>query len=162
MRTIGVVSDTHGNIDAVKACADLGKDVDEWYHLGDLASDADVLGTLTNKPVHFVCGNCDIIKKTPQELVIDIESSKILMLHGHKYYVEPDRFYPAFLRAEELGCNVLLFGHTHVPELSMMNGILVLNPGSPSRPRLNKRPSFALLRIDGAKVNAEIIPIKNE
>lgn len=162
MRTIGVISDTHGNADAIKACALLGKDADEWLHLGDLATDAELLESLTNKPVRYVCGNCDIIKKTPKELIIDIEDSRILMLHGHRYYVEPDCFYPAVLRAEEKECNVLLFGHTHVPELSMQSGILVLNPGSPSRPRLNYRPSFALMRIDGAKVNAEIIPIKNE
>ena len=42
-----------------------------------------------------------------------------------------------------------IFGHTHVPLLAQCGDVLVMNPGSLSRPRQpGYRPTYILLRID--------------
>jgi len=51
------------------------------------------------------------------------------------------------LAAREAGASACLFGHTHVPHKSYSEGLLVLNPGSLSRPRNGWGPSFALLTV---------------
>ena len=42
---------------------------------------------------------------------------------------------------------LLLFGHTHWAFVEVQRGILVLNPGSISRPRGRDRPTFAVIHM---------------
>ena len=51
---------------------------------------------------------------------------------------------------EEKQADVVIFGHIHVPVCVEEDGILLVNPGSPSRPR-NGVPSFGILTLEKAK-----------
>ena len=62
----------------------------------------------------------------------------------------------SFLR--ELDVNILVSGHTHRPMIKEEGEILLLNPGSPTQPRLSE-PSVMLLEIKGKEVNAEVVKI---
>ena len=46
--------------------------------------------------------------------------------------------------ARENKCDILVYGHTHVKKLEKKDNLIILNPGSPSRPR-DYAPSFAIL-----------------
>ena len=50
--------------------------------------------------------------------------------------------------AREEGCSVALYGHTHVPDVSYCKDVLVMNPGSISRPRqASGRPTYGIVTI---------------
>ena len=173
MTRIGVVSDTHGSIAALRACVSKAGAADGWFHLGDYALDALRLAELTGKPVWSVLGNCDgwlstepeenrfldKQKRAVSERVVTVENARIFLTHGHHYDVDLGPYALSY-RAEELNCQAALYGHTHRGELSAFGGLLILNPGSPSRPRGLSKPSFAVMEIDGKDVNASIITIE--
>ncbi len=48
--------------------------------------------------------------------------------------------------------DIFISGHTHVPLLMEKNGIYLLNPGSPSRPRSSLGPTAILLDKDFARL----------
>jgi putative phosphoesterase len=53
--------------------------------------------------------------------------------------------------ALEYGYDVVMYGHTHRPEIEEKNGITILNPGSLSYPRqIGRKPSYIIMEIDGA------------
>ena len=99
-------------------------------------------------------------KKTASERAVTVERARILLCHGHFYDVDMGAWTLAY-RAEELSCQAALYGHTHRGELSAYGSLLILNPGSPSRPRGMSKPSFAVLEIDGKDVNASIITLQD-
>lgn len=160
MSRIGVISDAHGDFFAVKVCVDMAGEVDSWIHLGDVVSDADYLASAARMPVYSVRGNCDAGSSVNSELIITVEGVRIMLVHGHMHGVDYPGVYAAARYAEERQCNVLLYGHTHVPDVSMYGGVLTVNPGSPSRPRMGHKPSFAVLEIENGKAKPKIITIK--
>lgn len=169
MKRIGVISDTHGSRAAIDACIAAAGEVDGWFHLGDYAGDARYLREKSGKPVYAVFGNCDGAsfssfaehvfpmpqKQITAEAVVTVEKARIFLCHGHTYDVDLAPYVLSY-RAEELNSSAALFGHTHRGELSAFGPLLVLNPGSPSRPRGAAKRSFAVLEIDGGDVNAGI------
>ena len=173
MVRIGVVSDTHGSLEAIDRCIAKAGVVSGWFHLGDFVSDAKRFAERTGLPVYSVLGNCDGTgfmeleedifpepqKRNASERVVTVEGARIFLCHGHRYDVEWGGMQLGY-RAEETGCAAALYGHTHVAELSPYGRIIRLNPGSPKSPRgFGRKPSFAVLEINGGDVNASIITI---
>ena len=160
MKLFGVLSDTHGSASAIDAALDRLSGVDAFIHLGDLVSDAEHIASRTGKPVHAVRGNCDVFSSAKgqygTELVLEEEGVRILLVHGHAHEVDAYSTYAARLRALELGCGALFYGHTHIPQLVQRDGLILLNPGSPSRPRGGSRPSCALAELDGGVLRARV------
>lgn len=148
---LGIVSDTHGSRAAIERCIAAAGDVDAWLHCGDFAADADHLpGALA------VRGNCDGGSSTPAERVVEFGGVRIFMCHGHLFDVNVDAYRVA-LRAEELGCRLALYGHTHVPAVSAHGGIVILNPGSPQRPLGGSRPSMGIVVIEDSDIKSSRI-----
>ena len=54
---------------------------------------------------------------------------------------------------------VVVFGHSHIPNLEDEDGLMLLNPGSPTDRRRRPRHTFALLRAEEGEVRAEILPL---
>ena len=169
MLKLGVISDTHGSLASIDRCISAAGAVDGWLHLGDYASDAKHIAKRTGLPVYSVLGNCDgsffnTVEEDefpkPQRLVtservVTADGARILMCHGHMYDVDIADYTLSY-RAEELNCAAALYGHTHRAELSAHGRVLMLNPGSPSRPRGGRKASFAVLEIEHGDVNASI------
>lgn len=156
---IGVISDTHGSEIAIDLGVKYAGEVDEWLHLGDFSSDTRYLSDLTGLPVTAVRGNCDGITRVPSEFVKEIGGVRIFMTHGHMYDVN-STLQRLKYRAEELDCTVALYGHTHIPCLEKHGDLLILNPGSASKPIGCKKPSVAVLTIEDGNVNADIVLFK--
>lgn len=45
------------------------------------------------------------------------------------------------------GCKAALYGHTHVRRTEEVNGVYLMNPGSPSCPRGGNMPSYGILEV---------------
>ncbi len=54
---------------------------------------------------------------------------------------------------------VVIFGHSHIPLLEDEDGLLLLNPGSPTDKRRQPEYTFALLRVEEGSVRAEILEL---
>ena len=157
MRAI-VLSDSHGDTASLeRAIAAVGeKNIDMIIHLGDIARDVDYLEMMYYpKRVASVVGNNDFMRSGDHERVIDFDGHKIFICHGHTLGVSygTERLETI---ARQKGCEAALFGHTHQPTHKKCDdGLIVLNPGSVSRPRGSK-PSFAILETEDEKLKAVI------
>lgn len=156
---IGVTADTHGDFSKIKLVLNALPDVDFWIHLGDFGSDSRLITELTGKHVEVVRGNCDATNSdNPTEKVIEYGGVKIFLTHGHLYNVNSNILSLA-LRAKELNCSVALYGHTHIPQIDMHNEVLILNPGSPTKPLSKAGKTVGLLTIENSKAKADIFKI---
>ena len=147
-----VISDTHGSTVNLERLLERFTKLDMVFHLGDVEGDEDYIQTLIYQKFHcatlFVRGNMDFMSREPSSQVVNWAGQTIFMTHGHNYGVgyEYDRLIQA---AKEAGANIAMFGHTHMPYLSREEGIMLLNPGSLSKPRQEGRePAYAILETD--------------
>lgn len=157
---IGITGDTHGSMQAMRKLLSVTPPVDLWLHTGDHAEDANLLQNLTGIKTVSVRGNCDIVAngaKVDEFLVL--EGFKLWLTHGHKYIqwnTKADLGY----WAKELDQDIVVFGHTHVPLCEYYGDALLINPGSPARPRGGSKPSFAVLTLQkGATPEVEFFQL---
>jgi putative phosphoesterase len=139
-----VISDTHGNVNRAFTAHTLSEPVDAIIHLGDGSADAELLREALDVPIINVAGNCDPESNAPRELVWECEGKRILLTHGDAYQVKSG---VAMLRqrAEEIGVDTVLFGHTHQSVLDNHAGLLLVNPGTLSN--VGHHCSYAILII---------------
>jgi phosphoesterase, MJ0936 family len=156
MKRFAVISDTHGNEYSALRAIQAAGDFDAVIHLGDYAADAETICEKLGKPLYAVLGNCDFVHPPKgdfgNEYVLEAEGARILLVHGHRHGIDVYSSFDARQRALDLHCDALLYGHTHIPEVAMKDGILVMNPGSPARPRGGSRPSCGLLIVEDGKL----------
>lgn len=152
---VGVFSDTHGDTAAARRVYDALKEADAWIFLGDGQEEADLVETLSQKPMYRVKGNCDS-GDIPKEQVITLGGARIFITHGHMYAVSLDLLRIG-LRARELDCSAALYGHTHIPNIEYMPLVQVACPGSPSAPRGGRSKSFMKLEIVNGIVNITML-----
>ena len=46
------------------------------------------------------------------------------------------------------GCDILLSGHTHVPQYDDIDGFYLINPGSTTLPRQGSHKSYCVIYVD--------------
>lgn len=144
-----IVSDTHGREGNLMTALKKVGTIDHLIHLGDVEGSEDYIRTLTDAPVDIVAGNNDYYTDLPSEMMITLGDYRVMLTHGHYYYVSrgPERLMSAAL---ENGADIVMFGHTHYPFLYREDGLTVLNPGSLSLPRQEGgEPSYIVMEIDG-------------
>ena len=140
-----VVSDTHGYTDKFDVVLEKEQPVDMLIHCGDVERDEDYIRAAAGCPVCMVAGNNDFYTDLPGQAVIDLDGYRVFITHGHGYHVS---YSPNRLVAEALHRNaqIAMYGHTHVPHLEQMEGVIVLNPGSLSYPRqAGREPSYIIM-----------------
>lgn len=157
--TITVISDTHGDFETLYRIVEQNKDCDQFIHLGDGEYEfQDIQSVFYGLPFIFIRGNNDW-GDYPQNLVTVLGGKKFYMCHGHRF--ERSRM-KEFLAATAVanGCEIALFGHTHIPYNDYENGVLLFNPGSAALPRGGNAPTYGIIEItaDG-EINAEHIVI---
>ena len=158
---IGLISDTHipdRAKEIPQKVIDTFKDVDLILHAGDLTS-MEVIEELEKiAPVMAIQGNMDRVNgiDLPKARVIKAEDLRIGLVHG-EVYPRADTQQLLYL-ARQLDADILVSGHSHQPKIEQIEGILLLNPGSPIVPRLADR-TVMLLEIHKKEVDVEIIKI---
>ncbi|MFN3329060.1 MAG: phosphodiesterase, partial [Fervidobacterium pennivorans] len=171
-----VISDTHGS---VKAWEDLSNLVDfkeftSIFHLGDVLyhgprnplPDGYDPRTLSEKlkvqNIQYIRGNCDAdvdlkvlgLEEMAKVSMEYISNFTFILVHG-EIFEENDII--AFLRGKEV--NILIYGHTHIPRMEIIEGKLVLNPGSISLPKNGTPRSFLILEIEGNLLTAKFMNV---
>ncbi|MFZ7104039.1 MAG: metallophosphoesterase family protein [Peptococcaceae bacterium] len=148
---IGVISDTH----LPKKSRGFPPEVREGLrgaaliiHAGDVVEEC-ILDELAGlAPVIAVAGNIDserIKEKYPAKRIMEIEKVKIGICHGHgKSGKTIERAFKSFAGDK---VNLIIFGHSHQPVLTEMNGVVMFNPGSPTDPRREPRPSYGMIQV---------------
>ena len=140
-----VISDSHGRNDDIEGVLKQVGDIDMMIHCGDVERGDSYIREIADCPVVMVAGNNDYYLDLPSEEEVRIGDYKVLVTHGHGYYVNSGVDY---LRehALEYGYDVVMYGHTHVPLLEQVEGVIVLNPGSLSYPRqAGREPSYIIM-----------------
>lgn len=144
-----VVSDSHGRNDVLKTIQAKYPDASLFIHCGDLEGDPlDYPGYI------FVRGNNDYFGRFENERRIPIGNHCIYVTHSHRfsYYSRSEQL---ARRAKELQCDIVCFGHTHVSYCEMVDGVLLLNPGSLSHSRDGKPCSYAILEITDDNIQVQ-------
>lgn len=154
---IGIVSDSHGSTRAIDRMLShpAAEGVTLWLHAGDITPDAEYLAMVTEgkAKVRYVAGNSDWPEPGARyDDVVEAAGHRIFLTHGHMYGV---RFTTKMLcdAAGESGCDIAVYGHTHVAEISTGH-ITVLNPGSVARPRDAMQGAFLVMDLEQGKAPA--------
>lgn len=138
-----VMSDSHGDREAVRAALEREKDAKAVIHLGDGAREAQVLSAqYPDREWHIVCGNCDIGTDAPPRKIIRSGGKTLYLTHGHAERVKSGLLTLAYT-ANEYEADAALYGHTHTAATDYHGGMLLFNPGS-----LGYGRSYGILRID--------------
>jgi len=147
---VAAISDTHlprGTRRLPDPCVAHLRDADLILHGGDLSSAAflDELRAL-GPPVRAVHGNADeaaLREALPAQLVVTAGRARIGLVHD----AGPRAGREERLAARFAGCNAVLYGHTHLPQVELRGGLWILNPGSPTERRRGPFHSMLLLEI---------------
>lgn len=142
-----IVSDTHRNNANYFKVLEM-HEPDMVIHCGDVEGSEYVINEAAGCPVHIVSGNNDFFSSLPREIEFNIGKYKCFATHGHYYHVSmgPEGLIEEALSRE---CDIVMYGHTHKPEVRRENGVIVVNPGSLSYPRQEgRRPSYIIMEID--------------
>ena len=158
-----VVSDTHVPTIAQRLPEKIleeARSCDLIIHAGDVVSEAtlDLLASL--KRVEAVRGNMDfpeLASKLPVSRVLQVGGFRVGVAHGHigKGRDTPERAASLFA-AGSVDC--VIFGHSHVRMNERREGVLLLNPGSPTAGRGGFGNSYGVLEIEGS-LEARIVQL---
>ncbi len=155
MKTVTVVSDSHGNRSALDKLNTVFAESDYIIHLGDTSSDGSYIKKQFPEKTYLLNGNCDLTKLGEKELTLEIENVKIFACHGDMYGVKSGYDRLAY-KAEEAGCSIALFGHTHRATEYEAGNVTLFNPGTLSR---YSRNTYLYLVINGNKAIGKIVEL---
>lgn len=148
MKTVGVISDTHGLLrwEAEAALAD----VDHIIHAGDIGAPQIIERLQRIAPVTVVRGNNDKdwwADRIPETAIANIEGRRLYVLHD---IADLD------LDPGAGGFSAVIAGHSHKPAIIEKDGVLFLNPGSAGPNRFKLPIAIAKLYVSSTTIRAEI------
>jgi putative phosphoesterase len=152
--TLGVISDTHGQLRA-EALALLGS-VDRILHAGDVDEHWVLERLRSLGPVTAVRGNMDRgawARALPETATITVQGFRLHLLHDvSRLDIDP--------KAD--GVAAVVYGHTHRPHNELRDGILFFNPGSAGPARYGSPVSVGRLHLGPDGVRGEIVVLGRE
>ena len=157
---VAAIADTHlprGARRIPDACLERLRAADLILHAGDLST-AQVLEELQalGPPVHAVFGNADtpeVRELLPKELVVDAGGARIGMAHvPGACEGREERLTKRFP-----GCDAVVYGHTHMPEVTREGTVWILNPGSPTERRKAPSHTMLVLEIEAGEIRPELV-----
>ena len=159
---VAVIGDTHlprGSRELPDECVQRLRAADLILHTGDHSSLAsfEALRAL-GPPVEAVFGNADepaLRELLPKEVRIEPGGVRIGMTHVPGPRVGREQR----LRARFPGCAAVLYGHTHVPQVELDEGVWILNPGSPTERRSAPVHSMLVLDVDEGEIRPELVTL---
>lgn len=102
--------------------------------------EADLLGPLGERARHSKENDPELVRwlsQQPYRIDTEIDGKKLTMFHAtpagrFEYVYEEDEGLQEF---GEIGSDIVIYGHTHMPLDRRVNGTHVINPGSAGQPR---------------------------
>lgn len=152
-----IISDTHGSHRNLDEVLEKEKEIDMLLHLGDVEDDDTYLEAALDCPVRIVAGNNDFYSDLPREEEFKIRKYRIWMLHGHMYYVSMNN-HRLKQAARERKVDIVMYGHTHRPEIDIEEDLITLNPGSLAYPRQEgRKATYIIMELDrNGKANFQL------
>lgn len=155
---LGVISDTHGLLRP--EVFDVFADVDHILHGGDIGPAALLDELQAIAPVTAVYGNTDdwsLRDRLPQVAAVQLDGFEIVVTHGDQFGTPtPQKLHAAFPQAE-----IIVFGHTHRPLLTLVDVVVtVMNPGGAGRRRFDLPASVGILELEpGIPPRGRLVPL---
>src|SRR5262245_42118160 len=158
MKRIGIISDTHGQVDSTRSAIRLleSLEVELVIHCGDIGS-TEVVRQFKPWPAHFVFGNVDedaaglrkAIKACGQTCherfgTLEVEGTKIAFLHGDDWQLLEQTIAAG-------NYHLVCHGHTHRRREERVGKTLVLNPGAIYRANPH---TFAIVDVPDLEVTS--------
>ena len=155
---LGVIADTHGLLRP--EVLDVFRDVDHILHAGDVGP-LDLLAELEAlAPVTAVYGNTDgwdVRARLPPVARVELDGFRVVVTHGDQLgSPTPEKVQAAFPDAE-----ILVYGHTHRPILTLVDVVVtVMNPGGAGPRRFDLPPSVGILELEpGIPPRGRLVPL---
>ena len=163
---VGIISDTHDNLDSAKKAAEIfrERDIKIIFHLGDFIAPF-TLKAFEGFELYGVFGNNDgekfLIKKIAEELSfkidfapfeVELEGKSFLLLHGFGSIERTLKIVNSFAASQNY--DFVIYGHTHKRDLRKKGKTMIINPGEACGYLTGKR-SIAILNIENK--NAEFV-----
>jgi uncharacterized protein len=155
---LGIISDTHGQLRP--EVFDVFSQVDHILHGGDVGP-LDLLTELEAlAPVTAVYGNVDgfdVRAHLPQVAQVELDGLMAVVTHGDQFgSPTPDQLHAAFPDAD-----IIVYGHTHRPLLTLVDKtVTVMNPGGAGPRRFGLQPSVGIMELEpGLPPRARLVPL---
>jgi uncharacterized protein len=160
-----VVADTHlkrswpGRTLSDATVAQL-RTADVVLHAGDITQPEhlELIAGLADAPVHAVLGNNDpeLVDLLPETLELELAGVRVGMIHDSG----PTRGRAERLHGRFPTCDVVVFGHSHVPwNAAGVDGQLLFNPGSPTERRQQPHRTLGVLVLGDGRVHGTSIEV---
>ena len=133
-------------------------DVDVIIHAGDFKTTETFNLLREYKSFIGVWGNND-----PEEIkallneteIVELEGYRIGIFHGHG--TKGTTIERAYSRFSDIQTDVIIFGHSHQPVITTRQGVLLLNPGSPTCKRRERWFTCIILELSASGISARLI-----
>ena len=129
-------------------------------HAGDVVT-LSVLEELRRlAPVEAVYGNMDepaLRGSLPEERVVEVGGARVAVVH----IPGPAAGREARLLARFPGCDAVVYGHTHIPQVARAgpDGVWILNPGSPTERRRGPVHSMLVLDVEDGQIRPQLVTL---
>ncbi len=162
MKTVGILSDTHGLLD--ERVLEHFQEVDEIWHAGDIGSWEVYEQLCAFKPTRAVYGNCDygdLKNNLPEYYRFRIEQVDVVLTHIGGY---PRHYNPQIVR--RLYANppqLFVCGHSHILKVQYDKSLqmLCLNPGAAGKYGIHTIQTLLRLRIEEERISdLEVIELE--
>lgn len=143
-----IISDTHRQHRTLDQLLERVGQIDLLIHLGDTEGGEHYIKAAADCPSHIIRGNNDFFSDLKREEEFNIGKYRVFITHGHCYgVIMGNQQLKEEARARH--ADIVMYGHTHRPELVIEDDLTTLNPGSLSYPRQEGRKcSYILMEID--------------
>ena len=143
---LGIISDTHGQLRP--QVFEVFAGVDHILHGGDVGPLTVLEELEAIAPVTAVYGNTDgmdVRARLPDVARVRLDGFRIVVTHGDQFgSPTPERLNAAFPEAE-----IIVFGHTHRPLLTLVDTVVtVMNPGGAGPRRFDLSPSVGIMELE--------------
>ena len=136
-----LVSDSHGNNEALRKLVEMYPHMDLYLHAGDFECDDYAL-----TPFDAIKGNCDHFTSLSSKRIIHTPYGALYMHH------EP--VLPMNIK-KEYDIKIFIHGHTHRRKFVQENGMYIINPGALAFARDGHDLSYAIVEISEFDVKVE-------
>lgn len=149
-----VTSDSHGDVEALKEIALNHQNAALFIDAGDSCRRKEEL-----YPFETVKGNCDYYIKNKYR-IDSLANISIYTVHGNGLFFNNKTLAQ---NARDFGCKIAIHGHTHIPEIVEVDGVLIVCPGSVSFPRSKDGKTYAVICIsEDGNIKASIKEYNSE
>jgi uncharacterized protein len=155
---LGVIADTHGLLRP--EVFDAFARVDHILHAGDVGPPELLTELEALAPVTAVYGNTDgteLRRRLPQVATLRLDGFDIVVTHGDQFGSPT----PEALNAAYPDAEIIVFGHTHRPLLTLVDMVVtVINPGGAGARRFSLPPSVGILELEaGIPPRGRLLPL---